>query len=630
MHTPHIAKRVPLALLAAALTAALSFAGCTHAHETSSGRPSEEVHPTTVPPRAKATPEEARQWMAQVNEELKDLWQRQATAEWIKSTYITDDTERAAAWAAEASMAYLTRAIGESMRFKDLDLDPDTARKLHLLRISTSLPAPSDAARRKVLAETASRLEGIYGKGKYCGKDGKGACRDLQQLSKVLADSRDYDALLDAWAGWRTISREMRPLFTEFVDISNQGARELGYDDVGALWRMGYDMPPAQFATEVDRLWEQVKPLYTDLHCYVRGQLARRYGKDKVPPQGAIPAHLLGNMWAQEWANVYELVEPYKGQSTLNVTAAMKKQKYDWERMVKISEDFFTSLGMNELPKSFWERSQFTKPRDRDVVCHASAWDLSYEGDMRIKMCIQPTEEDLITIHHELGHIYYYNYYHPLPVLYQAGANDGFHEAIGDALTLSITPGYLKQLGLLTTVPKDQKGLINVQMKDALEKVAFLPFGVLIDKWRWGVFDGTIPPERYNEAWWELRERYQGVKAPVARSEQDFDPGAKYHIPANVPYMRYFLARVLQFQFHRALCQAAGQQGPLHECSIYGNKEAGGRLRALLEIGASKPWPEALAALTGDSRMDGSALLEYFAPLQGWLQEQNKGQQCGW
>ncbi len=623
------ANRIPAAIAAACL---LVSAGC--AHDDASAKPSPETPPVAVeatpPEPAKATPEEAKKWIAQVNAELKDLWTRQATAEWIKSTYITGDTEQNAAWVNETAMAYLPRAIQESKRFDGLDLDPDTARQIHLLRISTTMPAPDDAAKRKELAETAAKLEGMYGKGKYCGPDGKQPCRDLIQLSKVMAESRKYDELLEAWTGWRTISPEMRPLYEKLVTISNEGAKGLGYDDVGALWRMGYDMPPDQFAQEVDRLWEQVKPLYTDLHCYMRAQLSKKYGADKVPLDQPIPAHLLGNMWAQEWGNIYDLAEPYKGQPSLDVTAAIKNQKYDWKKMVKLGESFFTSLGMDELPQTFWDRSMFTQPRDRDVVCHASAWDVNYNRDLRIKMCIQPTEEDLITIHHELGHIYYYNYYYDLPVLYQTGANDGFHEAIGDALTLSITPAYLKQLGLLKKVPTDQKGIINVQMKDAMDKIAFLPFGLLIDQWRWGVFNGEITPANYNAKWWELREKYQGVRAPVARSEQDFDPGAKYHIPANVPYMRYFLARILQFQFHRALCNAAGFKGALHECSIYGNKAAGEKLKALLDLGASKPWPEALYAMTGERQMDASAIIEYFQPLQVWLKEQNKSQKCGW
>jgi peptidyl-dipeptidase A len=401
---------------------------------------------------------------------------------------------------------------------------------------------------------------------------------------------------------------------------------------MGDMWRAGYDMPPEQFEKDTDRLWSQVKPLYDDLHCYVRAQLQRTYGKDKVPDSKPIPAHLLGNMWAQEWSNVYPLVEPYKGVANLDVDGALAAQKWDATRTVKTGEAFFTSMGLDPLPKTFWERSMLSKPRDRDVVCHASAWDVTYSDDLRIKMCIRnpPTEEDLTTVHHELGHDYYFHAYYKLPVLYQGGANDGFHEAIGDALVLSMTPAYLKTLGLVPAVASDEKSVINVQMKNALAKVAFLPFGKLIDQWRWDVFSGKTPPADYNKAWWALRTKYQGVAPPVARTEQDFDPGAKYHVPGNVPYTRYFLARILQFQFYRSMCQAAGHKGPLHECSFYGSKEAGQRLQRMLAMGASKPWPDALEAMTGQRQMDGNALLEYFKPLQGWLKQQNQGKQCGW
>jgi peptidyl-dipeptidase A len=583
------------------------------------------------PAEAAPTAEDARQFVTRANEELKQLWTRQATADWIKATYITDDTERNAAWVNEEVMSYLNRSIKEAARFKDVQgLDADTARMLHLLRISSALPAPGEAAKRSELAGIASKLEGLYGKGKYCGKDGKAPCKDLGELSDVMARSRDYNELLDAWVGWRTISPPMRPLYQRLVELSNEGARDIGFDNLGALWRSGYDMPPEAFEQEAQRLWGQVKPLYDDLHCYVRARLAKQYGEDKVPAGQPIPAHLLGNMWSQEWNNIYSLVEPYKGQPSLDVDAALKRQNYDALRMVKLGESFFTSLGLKSLPETFFQRSQFTKPRDRDVVCHASAWDLTFENDLRIKMCIKTTEEDLVTIHHELGHNYYYTYYYKLPVLYQQGAHDGFHEAIGDALTLSITPGYLKQVGLLKEVPQGDKGLINLQLKDAMDRVAFLPFSLLVDQWRWDVFSGKVKPAEYNKAWWALAEKYQGVRSPVERTEEHFDPGAKYHVPANVPYTRYFLARILQFQFHKALCEAAGHKGPLHECSIYGNKEAGKRLQAMLEMGASKPWPDALQAVTGQREMDATAMLEYFSPLRRWLQEQNKGQKCGW
>lgn len=583
-----------------------------------------------APPKAKPTPQEAQAFVGRVNDELKRKWTYASTADWVKATYITDDTERLSATANTEVLAYLSKTVKESTRFDGLSLDPKTARSLYLLRLSSMLPAPDDARKREELATTSARLEGLYGKGQVCGPDGKPPCRDLGELSELMATSRKPAELLEAWKGWHAISVPMKPLYERLVTLSNEGAKELGFADLGQLWKSGYDMPPAAFEGEVERLWQQVKPLYEDLHCYVRARLSKTYGEKVVPLDKPIPAHLLGNMWAQEWNNIYPVVEPFKGQSSLDVSASLKQQRYDPKRMVKLGERFFTSLGLAPLPETFWERSLFTKPRDRDVVCHASAWDVNLSGDLRIKMCIKVNEEDLVTIHHELGHNFYYAAYNTLPALFQTGAHDGFHEAIGDALTLSITPSYLKEVGLLNKVSTKKEGLINLQLKDALDRIAFLPFGLLIDKWRWDVFSGKVSPAQYNEAWWALRTRYQGVAAPVERSANDFDPGAKYHIPASTPYTRYFLARILQFQFHRAMCEAAGFKGPLHACSIFGSKAAGERLNKMMSLGASKPWPDALEAMTGSRQMDASALTEYFAPLQQWLKEQNQGRRCGW
>jgi peptidyl-dipeptidase A len=415
-----------------------------------------------------------------------------------------------------------------------------------------------------------------------------------------------------------------------YVELGNEGAREIGFSDMGALWRSGYDMTPSELEADTERLWQEVRPLYDALHCYVRGALRKKYGKEKIGEKAPIPAHLLGNMWAQEWQNVYPLVTPYEGEPTLDVTKALVDKKYDEKGLVKLGEKFFTSLGMDPLPPTFWERSLFKKPADRDVVCHASAWDVTYNDDLRIKMCVRINEEDLVTIHHELGHDYYFHAYHELPMLYQQGANDGFHEGIGDTLALSVTPQYLKGLGLLDKVAENPKAETNFLLRQALDRVAFLPFGRLIDQWRWDVFSGKTSPDHYNQAWWDLRLKYQGVAPPVPRSEADFDPGAKFHVAANTPYERYFLARIYQFQFHRALCRAAGHTGPLHTCSIFGSKEAGRKLSAMLALGASKPWPEAMKAITGETRADASALLEYFAPLAKWLEERNKGEACGW
>ncbi len=576
------------------------------------------------------TPEEARAFLERLEPRLRELSVQAARAEWENSTNITDGSERMAAQANEALMAFASEAIEEAARFRDVTgLSAEEARMFELLRRGASLPAPPDPEKRQELAALATKLESLYAKGKYCKGPEPESCRDLEQLSDVFATSRDYDELYDAWQGWHQVGRELRPLYQRYVSLANEGAQSIGYRDVGELWRAGYDMSPAEFSRMEDALYEQVRPLYEALHCYVRSRLASVYGSERVPPSGLIPAHLLGNMWAQEWASLYPVLEPFRGQGELDVTRALVRQKYDELRMAKLAEGFFVSLGFEPLPATFYERSMFRKPSEREVVCHASAWDVTYDNDLRIKMCIKVTYEDLITIHHELGHNYYFSAYHKLPILFQDGANDGFHEAIGDAVALSITPAYLKQVGLSRSVAVSEKATINRLLHDALEKVAFLPFGKLIDEWRHRVFSGDIPPERYNTAWWELRAKYQGIGPASPRGEEFFDPGAKYHIPANVPYARYFLSTLLQYQFHRAMCRLSGHEGPLHTCSVYGNKQAGAKLKEMLALGARKPWPDALEVLTGQREIDASALLDYFAPLSAWLNEQNREKTCG-
>ncbi|MCU8014500.1 M2 family metallopeptidase [Shewanella sp. SM74] len=550
-------------------------------------------------------------------------------AEWIYSNFITDDTAALSAAVGEKVSAASVKFATEAAKYANVQLDPVNARKLNILRSALVLPAPLDPAKNTELAQISSELNGLYGKGKYCFADGK--CMTQPELSSLMAESRDPVKLLEAWKGWREIAKPMRPLFQREVELANEGAKDLGYANLSELWRSQYDMKPDDFSQELDRIWGQVKPLYESLHCYVRGELNKEYGDTVAPTTGPIPAHLLGNMWAQQWGNVYDLVAPDNADPGYDVTELLAKKGYDEHKMVKQAEGFFTSLGFAPLPESFWARSLFVQPKDRDVVCHASAWDLDNLDDIRIKMCIQKTAEDFSVIHHELGHNFYQRAYKQQPFLFKNSANDGFHEAIGDTIALSITPSYLKQIGLLEEVPDASKD-IGLLLKQALDKIAFLPFGLMIDQWRWKVFSGEITPAQYNQAWWDLREKYQGVKAPTERSEADFDPGAKYHVPGNVPYTRYFLAHILQFQFHQALCETAGDKGPIHRCSIYGNQAAGEKLNKMLELGLSKPWPEALKEVTGKEAMDAKAVLDYFAPLKTWLDEQNTtaNRQCGW
>ena len=571
---------------------------------------------------------EAEAFLKNAEAKLLQLSITAARADWVKATYITDDTEILAAQADERAIAAQVQFAKQATRFDGLKLPAGLARKMLLLKVSLVLPTPAEPQKSAEITEIASRMEGTYGKGKWC-PPGKDKCLDIEDLTRLMATSRDPNELRDAWAGWHLISRPMRKDFVRFVELSNQGARELGFKDTGALWRSKYDMPPDDFARELDRLWEQVRPLYLQLHAYVRWKLREKYGDQAVPASGPIPGDLLGNLWAQTWDNIYPLVAPPNADPGYDLTKILKDRNTDALGMVRYGEHFFTSLGFAPLPPTFWERSQFIKPRDRDVVCHASAWDVDFDQDLRVKMCIDITSEYFSVIHHELGHNFYQRAYREQPYLFRDSANDGFHEAIGDTIALSITPQYLMKLGLLSQVPDPSKNL-GLLMQKALEKIAFLPFGLLIDQWRWKVFSGEITPEQYNQAWWALRLKYQGVAPPLPRSEEDFDPGAKYHVAANVPYTRYFLADILQFQFHRALAKAAGCTEPLNRCTIFDNKEAGARLAKMLEMGQSRPWPDALEALTGQRQMDATAIRDYFAPLEKWLEEQNQGKPVGW
>jgi peptidyl-dipeptidase A len=575
------------------------------------------------------TVNEARQFLDRAEAELLELANEASRAAWVQSTYITLDTE---ALAAKANERYITAAVcyaKEAAKYEKLPLPENLRRKIRLLKLATTLPAPSDPALAAEMTKLAAALESAYGKGKYCPGAGQTNCLNIDEITRIMATSRDPKQLYDVWNGWHSIAPPMKKDFARLVEITNQGARELGFADTGAMWRSGYDMPPEEFSRELDRLWEQVRPLYEQLHAYVRWKLREKYGAAAVPEKGPIPAHLLGNIWAQQWDNLYPMLAPAGADPGYDLTAILKRRNTTPVDMVRYGERFFTSLTFEPLPPTFWERSMFTRPRDRDLVCHASAWDVDNVDDLRIKMCIEINADDFNTIHHELGHNFYQRAYNRQPFLFRAGANDGFHEAVGDTIALSITPEYLVKIGLLDKAPDAGKDL-GLLLARALDKVAFLPFGLLIDQWRWKVFSGEVKPEQYNRAWWELRRRYQGVAPQGERGEEYFDAGAKYHVPANVPYTRYFLAHILQFQFHKALSDAAGCKGPIHRCSIYGNREAGRRLKEMLELGASRPWQEALEKITGTRQMDATAIRAYFKPLEDWLVEQNRGRPVGW
>ena len=555
-----------------------------------------------------------------------------SSAYWIGSNFITHDSQNIVA---DYSKRYTLKSLENSRTassFNDLKTSDSNRRMLELLKSSFVMPPPLDENLASELSSISTKLEAMYGSGEYCYENG--SCYDLEAFEQIIDKSRNPKDLLMAWNGWHEVGKPMKPMYMRMVEIGNQGSRDLGYSGLDDLWFSKYDMPADDFLKETDSVWEEVKPLYDALHCHVRSQLNKHYGDEVVSLNGPLPVHLMGNMWGQSWSNIYDLVYPEASQTkSVDVTQIIQERNINETEMVEYAEDFFLSIGFEPLPDTFWERSLFVKPQDRSVVCHASAWNLdSANNDLRIKMCIEKNEEDFITIHHELGHIFYYQAYNHLPTLFQGGANDGFHEAFGDLLTLSITPDYLKQIGFITADEAEQakNDSIGLLMKQALEGVVVIPWALMLDKWRAGVFTGDISETELNQAWWDMRESYQGIAPPSYRSEEYFDPGAKYHIPGNTPYTRYYLARIMQYQFHESLCNDIGFTGPLHECSIYGDKSAGEKIISTMAMGQSAPWQDAFEKLTGTRKISGKSVMNYYKPLKEWLDNKNKNRTCGW
>jgi peptidyl-dipeptidase A len=559
-----------------------------------------------------------------------------ALKEWAYNTDLTPENKHARI-EADAKLANLNLGIAaNATKFSSFaaSLPPDDPQRRMLNKIKHNVDdTPADATDRDKLEQILADMEGLYSTTRV---DGKHLDPELEE---ILANSRNAAELFQAWDGWHTAAgKAVREKYAQFVPLSNSGSKSQGFQDTAAAWITRYGPDPLGFEASIDHLWDQVRPLYEELHCYVRSKLVAKYGEDHVPKDGLIPAHLLGNMWAQTWQNIFDIVAPYPNAASVDITGDLVAANYNATGMFRLAEEFYMSLGFKKLPDSFWTNSMIVRPPDRDVVCHGSAWDFYGRGadhDMRIKMCTKVEEEDLFTIHHELGHIFYYQAYENQDFLFRRGANNGFHEAIGDTTRLSMTIEHLARVGLVDQKEADQLSqdpefLLNAQMQTALQKIAFLPFALVIDKWRWAVFRGQVTPENYNDYWWKLRQHYQGIGFSGANKRLDtdgfFDPGAKFHVPNNTPYIRYFVAHVLQFQFHRSMCGNT----PPQSCSIYGNAQAGQSFRAMMELGASKPWPQALELISGSPHMDASAILEYFAPLHEWLQQQNKGSQCGW
>lgn len=579
------------------------------------------VAPTETPD---PTPENAERFVTDAECRLHDAARRLTRADWIATTYIIPDTV-AILDEEKAHMSALSTALArEAFRYRDaeLDLDYDTRRKLDLLMRTIGRPAPPDPARNAEMQAASGRMAAHFARARVRMADGVDLTVD--EIGAAFRSSRDPETLTRLWTGWYNAAPPSPRDYARYVELANEGARTLGYADAGAESRAGRDMPPEALIADLERLWTQLKPFYDALHAYVRRRLLARYGEGEVGTDGTIPLHLLGNLWGQDWSGIEDLVLPpgMPDAKVSDLEARIRERKIAAEELVRLAENFYTSLGFEPLPKTFWQRSMFVRPRDRHAQTHAMAYDM-YDGqDVRIRMGILGAADDFYTLHHELGHNFYYRAYARQPFLYRMGANTDFHEAVADTIGLSITPKYLARIGLGENDPPSD-GDIPLLLRRALSSVAFLPFGYMVDRWRWDVFAGDIAPADYTRAWWGYAARYQRVRPPVDRSMAPFDPGAKFHIAHDHPYMPYFVARVLQYQFHRALCAAAGETGPLHRASIHGSLAAGQRLRAMLELGRSRPWQEALEVLCGTREMDATAITDYFAPLKVWFDQQN-------
>eukprot|EP01095_Lingulamoeba_sp_RSL-Kostka_P017815 TRINITY_DN9498_c0_g1_i1.p1 TRINITY_DN9498_c0_g1~~TRINITY_DN9498_c0_g1_i1.p1 ORF type:complete len:723 (-),score=260.59 TRINITY_DN9498_c0_g1_i1:106-2274(-) len=590
-------------------------------------------------------------WLQTVNMKLEAL---ESTDELFWYDWNTDINEENEALAIEADKLlsiFKNEAITNITKFSDDEinaLSDAEKRELYLLRVLNDIPPLKDEDDNEQLSKLIADMSGIYSTNTIAlPGGGTGYLTDAEDF---MANSFNYTQLGLVWYEWRYGVRSMKSKYEQMVELSNKGAQQIEFNDTGDLWKSRFDMSAKDFEKLVDKLWNDLKPLYSSLHCYVRSRLNTFYNEqnsqivfDGIDQDGnevfqePIPAHILGNMWAQDWSNIYDIVVPFPEASTPDISPQLQDKTP--VNMVQYAENFFSSLGLGDLPHKFWDHSMLSKPEDKDVVCHASAWDIDRgneesDEDVRLKMCIEKTQSDLITIHHELGHIYYYKQYRTQPQLFRNGANNGFHEGIGDTIALSTTPDYFQKIDLLPDFVSDEKSDMNQLMMKGLEKIAFLPFGLLIDKWRWDVFSGKTKPEDYTNDWWYYRNYYQGVQTPFVLSEEDFHPGAKFHVPSDVPYIRYFLAAIYQFQFHEALCKLAGHEGPLYKCSIYESEEAGAKLKEMLSLGASKPWQEALGVILDqeDADISASSLLKYFKPLHDWLNDQIDSQdlQCGW
>ncbi|NWW89629.1 ACE2 enzyme, partial [Rhynochetos jubatus] len=585
--------------------------------------------------------QEAQMFLNEFNRRVENISYETSLASWNYNTNITEETANKMNEADAKWSAFYSEASMNASSFPLTSIQ-DALTRLQIQTLQdrgSSALSPEKYSRLSTVLNTMST---IYSTGTVCKITEPSECLVLEPgLDIIMANSTDYDERLWAWEGWRAeVGRMMRPLYEEYVELKNEVAKLNNYSDYGDYWRANYeaDYPEEykysrdQLIEDVEKTFEQIKPLYQQLHAYVRHRLEQVYGPELISSTGCLPAHLLGDMWGRFWTNLYGLAVPYPAKPNIDVTSAMVQKKWDAMRIFKAAEAFFTSIGLSEMTKGFWENSMLTEPTDnRKVVCHPTAWDLG-NNDYRIKMCTKVTMDDFLTAHHEMGHIEYDMAYSEKPYLLRGGANEGFHEAVGEIMSLSAaTPQHLKSLDLLEpTFQEDEETEINFLLKQALTIVGTMPFTYMLEKWRWMVFRGEITKQEWTKRWWEMKREIVGVVEPVPHDETYCDPAVLFHVANDYSFIRYYTRTIFQFQFQEALCKAANHTGPLHTCDITNSTAAGQNLRQLLELGRSKPWTQALEGVTGEKYMNAAPLLHYFEPLYKWLQKNNSGRYIGW
>ncbi|NWI33356.1 ACE2 enzyme, partial [Sula dactylatra] len=585
--------------------------------------------------------QQAQMFLEEFNRRAEDISYESSLASWNYNTNITEETARKMNEADAKWSAFYSEASRNASSFPLSSIqDPLTRLQIQSLQDKgSSVLKPEKYNRLNTVLNTMST---IYSTGTVCKITEPSECLVLEPgLDTIMANSTDYHERLWAWEGWRAdVGKMMRPLYEEYVELKNEVARLNSYSDYGDYWRANYeaDYPEEykysrdQLVEDVEKTFEQIKPLYQQLHAYVRHRLEQVYGPKLISSTGCLPAHLLGDMWGRFWTNLYALTVPYPAKPNIDVTSAMVQKKWDAIRIFKAAEAFFFSIGLEKMTEGFWNNSMLTEPTDnRKVVCHPTAWDLG-KKDYRIKMCTKVTMDDFLTAHHEMGHIEYDMAYSKQPFLLRGGANEGFHEAVGEIMSLSAaTPQHLKSLDLLEpTFQEDEETEINFLLKQALTIVGTMPFTYMLEKWRWMVFRGEITKQEWMKRWWEMKREIVGVVEPVPHDETYCDPAVLFHVANDYSFIRYYTRTIYQFQFQEALCKAANHTGPLHTCDITNSKAAGQKLRQLLEFGRSKPWTQALENVTTDKHMNAMPLLHYFEPLYKWLQKNNSGRYIGW